>query len=387
MSHSLINAQDIPNEGKDNNATVVDSIDYGENLLDSNAVYKMQFDSLSEDGEWIKMDKAEFVRAISAETGENLESEYPHTTEIIYVWRPYYSDYGWNPYTNGRWVFTSYGWAWMSNYDWGWGPYNYGRWYCSNLYGWTWIPGCRWAANWVTWRHHNQYVGWYPTCPRIFWNVVGIIYSNNLFASVPANWTFVKKSDFTKNIDNTTIADTKFNGDILKNSGKIKTSVYVDPGMPKFKYAGPEVNDISNETGEKIYPKQVNVLNTNERSYVEEKNTSIYEGKTSRAVKEVNTKTNTRDNGYENNTKEDNSGNTQTRGNKTTKDSGTKKIKAKNKGTRSYEGSNESSPVKINTGSTESNSGKTNDESNRNTNENVKMDSNGNSDLKDNNKK
>ncbi|MEP7145594.1 MAG: DUF6600 domain-containing protein, partial [bacterium] len=249
MRHTSSRAQEIPNDNENNNATVVDSIDLGENLLDSNEAYKKQFDSLSKDGEWIEMNKAEFVRAVSAETGEDLESEYPQTTEVIYIWRPYCSDNYWNPYSNGRWVFSGYGWVWQSYYDWGWGPYNYGRWYCSNLYGWTWIPGRCWAANWVTWRCNDQYVGWYPTCPNIFWRGHRNIYTNHLFAYAPINWIFVKKNDFTKKIDNTTIVNTKYNAGILKNSGKVKPLVYVDPGMPKFKYSGPDVNEISKETG------------------------------------------------------------------------------------------------------------------------------------------
>src|SRR6187399_2849604 len=94
ITSSFTNAQQIPN---DNDTPVIDSIDFRENLLDSNEVYKRQFDSLSKDGEWIKMDKAEFVRAMSAETGEEFD-EYPYSGDYIYFWRPFCATGYWNPY-------------------------------------------------------------------------------------------------------------------------------------------------------------------------------------------------------------------------------------------------------------------------------------------------
>src|SRR5690625_4780914 len=33
------------------------------------------------------------------------------------------------PYaTNGHWIYSDYGWTWVSNYRWGWAPFHYGRW-------------------------------------------------------------------------------------------------------------------------------------------------------------------------------------------------------------------------------------------------------------------
>ncbi len=34
---------------------------------------------------------------------------------------------GFRPYyTNGHWVYTDEGWAWVSDYSWGWAPFHYG---------------------------------------------------------------------------------------------------------------------------------------------------------------------------------------------------------------------------------------------------------------------
>ena len=244
----------------DADQVMTDSIDYGENLLDSNEIYRKQFDSLSKDGEWVEAKKSDLIRDLNNLTEEDELDIYPESDEVVYIWRPYGMESYWNPYSNGSWVFTYYGWVWASNYNWGWGPYNYGRWYCSSAYGWIWFPGNVWAPNWVTWRHNNQYVGWYPSCPRVHWRGYRNVYTNHMFAYSPKNWVFVEKKDFTKNIDKTTIVSSEINYNILKNSQKLKAASYSDPTMPKFKYHGPDVKVLSAETGENISPEKISAV-------------------------------------------------------------------------------------------------------------------------------
>ena len=51
------------------------------------------------------------------------------------------------PYaTAGHWVWTEYGWTWVSDYSWGWGPFHYGRWDDDDYYGWVWIPDDRYLG-------------------------------------------------------------------------------------------------------------------------------------------------------------------------------------------------------------------------------------------------
>src|SRR5215467_14387643 len=78
-----------------------------------------------------------------------------------YVWSPSGVGYGWRPYTNGHWVWTSYGWTWVSGYHWGWAPFHYGRWAYTGG-GWYWVPGTTWGPAWVSWRSGPGYVGWAP---------------------------------------------------------------------------------------------------------------------------------------------------------------------------------------------------------------------------------
>jgi hypothetical protein len=84
-----------------------------------------------------------------------------HETEVGYVWRPYVAA-GWQPYSQGRWIWTVYGWTWVPYESWGWAVSHYGRWGHAPALGWYWIPGARWAPAWVSWAAGGDYVGWCP---------------------------------------------------------------------------------------------------------------------------------------------------------------------------------------------------------------------------------
>ncbi len=78
---------------------------------------------------------------------------------VGYVWQPRVT-VGWTPYSNGRWIWTSYGWNWVPYEPWGWAPHHYGRWGFSASLGWYWSPGTVWSGGWVSWGIGNGYVGW-----------------------------------------------------------------------------------------------------------------------------------------------------------------------------------------------------------------------------------
>jgi hypothetical protein len=86
-----------------------------------------------------------------------------------WVWTPYGVSVGWRPYTRGHWVYTDYGWTWVSDWRWGWAPFHYGRWTHHRTHGWMWIPGTVWGPSWVVWRHHPGWVGWAPLPPHAGW--------------------------------------------------------------------------------------------------------------------------------------------------------------------------------------------------------------------------
>src|ERR1041385_5843315 len=76
-------------------------------------------------------------------------------------WRPAstHVSLGWNPFSNGHWVWTHCGWYWVSDEPWAWACYHYGSWGYDSSYGWGWVPGTEWAPAWGTWRERNDYIG------------------------------------------------------------------------------------------------------------------------------------------------------------------------------------------------------------------------------------
>lgn len=82
---------------------------------------------------------------------------------------------GWAPYVDGQWIYTDYGWTWVSNDPFGDVPFHYGTWTWFDPYGWIWVPGTVWAPAWVTWAYGDDYVGWAPVPPSFGFTVSGYV--------------------------------------------------------------------------------------------------------------------------------------------------------------------------------------------------------------------
>ncbi len=110
-------------------------------------------------------------------------------------WRPTVVGVGWRPYTHGRWVWTEYGWTWVSDYAWGWAPFHYGRWAYDDYYGWIWVPDDVWGPAWVDWRYSDTYIGWAPLPPAAQFQIgIGISFGGY---SIPHfGWSFTYCSGF-----------------------------------------------------------------------------------------------------------------------------------------------------------------------------------------------
>jgi len=108
-----------------------------------------------------------------------------------YAWRPLRVGFGWRPYLHGRWVWTDYGWYWLSAEPFGWAVFHYGRWYYDDYYGWIWIPDDVWGPAWVEWRYGGDYIGWAPLPPYAHFSVsIGIRFTTRWVAPVHY-WSFV----------------------------------------------------------------------------------------------------------------------------------------------------------------------------------------------------
>jgi len=107
-------------------------------------------------------------------------------------WIPSNVAAGWQPYTDGEWVYTEYGWTWVSYDPWGGDPYHYGTWVWEDPWGWVWAPGTIWAPAWVTWCYSDSYVGWAPIPPSLSISFSGyagpaVVVSQSRYVFVPVN--------------------------------------------------------------------------------------------------------------------------------------------------------------------------------------------------------
>lgn len=102
----------------------------------------------------------------------------------------------WRPYWDGHWVYTDFGWTWVSDEPWGWAVYHYGRWFDDPEYGWVWVPGNTWGPAWVDWRWSDECVGWAPLPPEAGWGAWGGL-SFTAANRIPSRgWCFVEPRAF-----------------------------------------------------------------------------------------------------------------------------------------------------------------------------------------------
>ncbi len=163
-----------------------------------------------------------------------------------YVWIP---DAGpdFFPYlTNGYWVWTDFGWTWMSEYSWGWAPFHYGRWDFDDLYGWFWVPDEIWGPCWVTWRRTDGYYGWAPMRPGI-----SIDASFRGEDSDVNRWCFVTDRDFDRH-DLTHYYANRGDNDRLLRSSTVITNTYADPSRNVTYVTGPSRDAVRRVTGRRI---------------------------------------------------------------------------------------------------------------------------------------
>jgi hypothetical protein len=71
----------------------------------------------------------------------------------------------WQPFINGHWIWTQYGWMWVDYDPWGWATSHYGYWTYDFAMGWVWIPDYTWSPVQVDWVMFDDYICWSPVPP------------------------------------------------------------------------------------------------------------------------------------------------------------------------------------------------------------------------------
>ena len=188
-----------------------------------------------------------------------------------YCWVPNIP--GFRPYaTNGHWVYSNFGWTWVSGYNWGWAPFHYGRWINDISFGWMWVPGYEWGPAWVSWCGGGDYYGWAPLGPGMsinisigampvnYWNFVPRRYIN----SPRINNYYVNPSKNVTIIHNTTIINNT-NTQIINNKTVTRNNAIYN--------AGPSASDVERGTNMKI--RQVKLVEKSSPGTAEVNNRSV----------------------------------------------------------------------------------------------------------------
>jgi len=101
------------------------------------------------------------------------------------------------PYTNGRWLYTEFGWYWKGNNPHSWLTEHYGFWKRSADKTWSWYPGTYWLAQIIEFRATKTHIGWRSAQVDRDGNFVEA--PDDRYAKTD-EWTFVTKAQFANPI-------------------------------------------------------------------------------------------------------------------------------------------------------------------------------------------
>ena len=172
--------------------------------------------------------------------------------EYGWVWTPYGVSYGWRPYTDGYWVWTDWGWTWVSQWTWGWAPFHYGRWHHHAMHGWVWTPGTVWGPAWVAWRHRPGWIGWAPLPPQVGWRAgVGLDFGRADIDRLiePHCYSFVEERQLTARNLHQHIQLEARNVTLLRDTKHIADYSVVDNRVVN---RGIAIEQLERDTGQKI---------------------------------------------------------------------------------------------------------------------------------------
>lgn len=190
--------------------------------------------------------------------------EWRHIEKVGWAWQPsvVVIEETWRPYANGHWVWSDYGWYWVSDYEWGWAPFHYGRWTYVNEFRWVWVPDVTWGPAWVVFREGGGFYGWAPLPPGVTVDFgVGLTFRNQRvgigfdFGLAPVAFTFVAADRFLE--PNLATVAVRINEQprifertkVVQNSITINDNRVINQGVP--------VQQVAQATKKEIKPLQV----------------------------------------------------------------------------------------------------------------------------------
>jgi hypothetical protein len=194
--------------------------------------------------------------------------EWIDTREHGFIWRPFGIHAGWKPYLHdGRWVYTQFGWTWVSDYVWGWAPFHYGRWRLDPFLGWVWHPGRVWGPAWVEWRFWNGHYCWAPLMPgaAVGAGFRGGSYHWSMWNVVPGR-VFTQRGLWNHCLPHSRVNNIINNATIINNTTIINNNAY---------FTGPAISDVERYTG-KVTPLALRNLNKVAASSVDDVSVSFY---------------------------------------------------------------------------------------------------------------
>jgi hypothetical protein len=187
--------------------------------------------------------------------------DYPH---YGWCWVPYDVSPGWRPYFDGTWIYTEFGWTWVSNEPWGWATYHYGRWVFDPYQGWIWVPGTVWGPAWVAWRAGDDWVGWAPLPPTATWSASVGLQFGDVDRIAPSQWCFVENRYLVGTNVRSKVVNVARNVSIVDRTRDV-TRVGVRDGRPMNQAI--DVDTIQRTTGRPVKRVQVVDVGAGERRH------------------------------------------------------------------------------------------------------------------------
>jgi hypothetical protein len=107
------------------------------------------------------------------------------------------------PYTDGRWIYTEYGWYWKGNRPYSWATDHYGFWKRGADKVWAWYPGPYWLSQAVEIRASSSAIGWRSAAVDEEGNFLEAPIDRY---TKPDEWAFVTRAQFANPITPSVLA-------------------------------------------------------------------------------------------------------------------------------------------------------------------------------------